>query len=120
MANGTMIEVGTHNQQDRFISYLALDGQAAVQATWEWMDVKGYGGRGSLDISGIGTGAIDVRMSNALLKPASNDAGQLVGSPFSSDGGIDIAIASRWLVVRKTVLGDSTATTVRLHKTAQG
>ncbi len=115
-----MFDQGSDVNHDKFISATLLNAQTTANTTWEWLDVRAFNGPASVDVTGIGTGTVDFRGSNSDAQPANDDAGHIIGVAVTANGLTAILIACRWIAVRKTVTGDSTATTALLHKAGQG
>ena len=83
----------------------------AVAATQdgEWVDIYGVHPL-SLDISGITTATLQVRISNDLVKPADTSHERQAGTDITADSTVTIDAPYRWLKIRISAWASGTIT----------
>lgn len=108
-ANGDIIDdIQVHGGFVR--RFLSLDAVGAA-ADSTWVDVGFARGKKTCHITGLGTGTVQVRASNAEDKPADSADGVKMGPDVTAESIVTIEDNVRWLKVEKTTSGDSTAST---------
>lgn len=90
--------------------FLMLDAVGAA-ADAEWVDIGFARGKKTCHITGLGTGTVQIRASNASAEPANSADGVLLGVGITAESIVTFEDNVRWFKVEKTASGDSTAST---------
>lgn len=114
MANGDSVYTADPQERSYQSLYALLDGQTGT-SDGAWVDLRVTHGTKLVEVSGIGTGTVQLRGSIAATQPADSAHGSQIGSDITADGFVTVMEPVRWMKARKTVAGGSTATTVMLR-----
>lgn len=91
-------------------AYLLLDAVVAT-ADGVWVDAKRFK-TSSIHVFGITTGTVQVRGSNARVKPADNTDAIKIGSDITADGIVSIAYPLRWIKCKVSAYTSGTISAV--------
>jgi hypothetical protein len=93
---------------------------SAVTATGngEWIEARGLS-RFSVDVSGITTATVQLRGSNAAVKPADNTHERQLGTDFAANGMQHFTSPVKWIKAMVSAYTSGTIT-VNLHGTYGG
>lgn len=114
MANGDWVEDGIIPGYGAYRLYRLLDAQAGA-ADGVWVDVRRFPGFKTVDVSGIGTGTVQMRGSLEATKPADTTDASQIGSDITANGLNVYSSDVMWIKAKKSAAGNSTATTVLLR-----
>lgn len=95
MANGEIVA------KYKLALHIKLIDAAVAVTDGVWMDTGQYENT-RIEISGITTGTVEIRGSNAAAKPLNTAHGTIIGTAFTADGYSEILVLPRWIKARVT------------------
>jgi len=94
-----------------------LDAQVAA-TDGVWMDMGDYA-EGTFEVSGITVATVQLRGSNAAVRPVNTVHGTQLGTDITADSHRDVAILPRWLKARISAYTSGTINALGMLKTTK-
>lgn len=91
-----------------FTAYLLIDAAAGTD-NGVWVDTSTLA-EGAIQVVISGVATVQIRGSDAAVKPANNTDGYQIGSDITASGGFTLTQSSRWLKAKVSTFASGTVT----------